>query len=214
MLFNISGFVHSKGSKPAPNSSEYEVKMNDIHRIMTVQNGILIDGFYIQVVDETQPVYAIISSIYDCSIAKFDAHLSHKSGGFSAKPVLSSDIGATLTKKLSVIADKGSYIKIRRNNESYYAGDVSELNESVKNISFEDLLEFVSGKLSWNNLKGRSYLVEKKIRKELSSQQKNAEMGRIIKNLKQELASAEEKLENAEDLLEKIPEWIKNFFNK
>jgi hypothetical protein len=217
----VRGYFHPAGTRQTPKHSEYEMQMSGIYRIMVLKNAKLIDDSFIQVINEKKPVFAIIASISKQQIWKLDNHLSNKEkspGKIDGKPVLTSDLGAALVQKIGPHCD--GYIKIRMGDEAYYAGDVSNVHDSVNNISYDDLLSLVSGEISWNNLKGRSILIERKRKKELSCQEKNAQFAEELKsktkenqNLKEKLESTRNALASALKQLMVIPDFIKKIFS-
>lgn len=148
-----------------------------------------------------------------------------KKGNVKAIPVRTTDLGVMLFQK----AIKGHYpealFSIRVGNEEYFACNLPfAIPDGSSVISLDDLMDFISGETAWENLKGRSYLHERKLAKEKSAQEKCAEMsaklmkrGIQIIEAKQEGWAKQEKLEkeiqNVNDKLRKVPLWIRKIFS-
>lgn len=159
---SISAYFHPSGTPQAPKHSEYEIEMSGVWKIMTTENGKLKDGRFLQVVDEEKPVFAVIHNVEHHQIWRFDDHLKEgkkRSHRLDATPVVSSSAEAMLTQ-----SDSYSYLllSIRVGDEKYYAGDTAKVKGEFKAISLDDLLEFISGEISWEQLRGKSHLFEKK----------------------------------------------------
>ena len=169
MSTEVSAYLHPAGKEPAPQHSEYELDLLGsilkIGKIMAVANAKVLNGNFLQVVDEKKPVFLVISSqTVNKKIWKFDNHLTATiSKKVRARSMLTSDVGAILIQKESNIIGYGPgnllCCGVRIGNEGYFAGNPykSDLEEGgVNMISFEDLLLFVSGETSWSDLKERS----------------------------------------------------------
>ncbi len=220
-MFGLRGYVHLAGSSQAPKNSEYEMCMAGVSAFLAVKNAEIFDGSILRVIDEEKPVYVIDFSVHDSELWKLDAHLTMKgkgSGNFDAKPLLSSEAGAMIFSQVE--HHKPQFVKIRICDEEYVAGDTSSMSGTLKIISFEDILDFCSGELLWEGLKGRSYLQEKKQRKELSSQEKNRELAEdvalkqeYINTLEQLKASSENDYDKLSKMFVKVPYFVRKFFS-
>lgn len=215
----LRGYFHQAGSEEAPKNSEYEICMAGVNSFSAVKNARIFDGSVLQVIDETKPVYVIAFSVHMNDLWKLDRHLDvKKSGNFEAKAVKSSDLGAMLSSQIEY--HKPQYMKLRIGDEEFYAGDTCEIPGQKNHISFDDILDFASGEIKWKDLKGRSYLVETKMRKEKSSQELNREFaediavkGRYITALEDVNRQLGESLNAANEKVSKLTFFIRKIFS-
>ena len=203
----IRSYLHLVGSPQAPKNSEYEVEMSGVREILYTFNA-SVKGQFIQVVNESKPVFIVISSIFKNQIWKIDFHCREekKSGKCDFVPILSTDIGAMIVNEID--AHSNGFIEIRRDSESYLAHTKPKnfISESDKRIiSFEDLLSFASGTIEWGALKGRSYLLKAKLKKEVSAEEK-------IISLKSELEEKEKEIKQKQEKLDKLKNTPKKSF--
>lgn len=193
-----AAFLHLIGQRQSPNHSEYEIEMSGIERILISQNADLINGSILRVIDEKKPVFIVADSIWKQVVWKLDDHLEElgkkNKGMVSTTAVLSSDLGVIISIENPRSTEKTFSIRI--DSEEYFIENAFSTSDKANIISINDFIEFVSGEIVWENLKGRSYIFKKSLAKEKSSEEKNAEFAEQIKFLEKKLASVEEK--NAE----------------
>lgn len=190
--YNLSAYLHHKGAPESPIHSEYEVEMAGVDTINLVKNASVVDNFII-VDDETKPVYVLAATIGQC-LFKFDDHtklmdpkkITSKVG---ARAILPTDINCMIVQQMDRMRIQA--IKLRVGDEVFWMqGDMAPNEEVSGIISAKDLLDFVSGEISWSALRGRSYIYEREARKEFSRQE-------IIRNLSLENSELKKQLSQA-----------------
>ena len=148
-------YLEVKGDVATPNHSEYEIDSDCEKRIVEVHNARREPG-HLVVIDEEKPVYFIGGiGFADKCIWELDLHTTGIVGGgkTSARYMVSSDFDAQVTQRVNATCDISSPLVIlRRDNCTYYAGDIPEITGEIQEITFKDVLAFIAGNIAWEDL--------------------------------------------------------------
>lgn len=172
----VQAYFHKKGSTESEFHSEYDFEADTI-KFFEVKNATVFFNRQLRVINEGRPIFMVATfsspenkdAIWELS---YHMRADSQSKKLYHRGMVSSDIGAIIAPVYQNDGKDLLYIAIRRNDETYFAMNTKSfvlsdgffakrfmsLNSHL--ISFQDLLEFISGDINWENLKNRGYILK------------------------------------------------------